>query len=573
MRRKIYLSLIAMGFACMTVTILISSWLFWQAMQRQAVEEMHVVMNVITNTIANNDELESYLRNIASARDGSLRITWINPDGTVRFESNYDKGKMENHLDRPEVQEALHGEYGTAVRKSHTLARDLYYMAERMEDGTVLRLSMERESMYSHLLSLLPAVVMLLIGASLACIKASRILTASLLKPLHRTVLLMRQVGGRRGSFIPDNYHVDAELMPLVDKIITQADELKQTIHCLEQQQNMIGIMMENLQEGVILTDEMYRVLNMNRCAALMLRQKGAGSLTGQPLESVLPEAPWEEIRRNRDADTLLERKFSKDEYLYLLTVQSVYKDEKFYGILFIIDDITEQEQREQLRREFTSNVSHELKTPLTSISGFAEVLAAGLFKNDGDVIHFGSLICKEAKRLLGMIEAIMHLTRIEENRKKTACEPVCLQKIVNDIVEFMEPVFLEKKVTVHCAMEDAEFSGDQGLIREMAMNLIDNAVKYNLPGGHVYVSVRQKGSYIDFSVRDTGIGIPEDKQKRVFERFYRADTSRSRKINGSGLGLSIVKHIVEYHNGTIALKSKENNGTEIVIRFPAAPL
>ena len=570
MRKKIYVSLLAMGFACMAITVLISGWFFWQAVQRQAAEEMHVVMNVISNTIQKNDDMEAYLQEIANGCEGSLRITWINPDGTIRFESKYDKWQMENHLDRPEVQEALNEAYGMAVRKSHTLSRDLYYMAEKMPDGTILRLSMERESIYSHFLSLLPVVILLLLCAAVACIKASRMLTASLLNPLRRTVLLMRQIGDPNGISVPDSYHVDAELRPLVDKIIDQSQALNQLIHSLEQQRNIVRLMMENLQEGVILTDDTYRILGMNRCAGDILQKKNVASLVGQPLEPFFAEAPGDEIHGHTNLPDVLERKISKDASLYLLTVQSVYQDEEFYGVLFIIDDITEQEHREQLRRECTSNVSHELKTPLTSLSGFAEVLSAGLFKSDADVVHFGSLIRKEAKRLLAMIEEIMHLTRIEENREKVHREPVCLSEIINDIVEFMEPVLVEKKVTVHCTLEQATVLGDKGLLREMAMNLIDNAVKYNLPGGHVYVSVRKRGDHIDFAVKDTGIGIPEDKQKRVFERFYRADTSRSRKISGSGLGLSIVKHIAEYHNGTITLRSKENNGTEITIHLPS---
>lgn len=570
MRKKIYVSLLAMGFACMAITVLISGWFFWQAVQRQAAEEMHVVMNVISNTIQKNDDMEAYLQGIADGCEGSLRITWINPDGTIRFESKYDKWQMENHLDRPEVQEALNEAYGTAVRKSHTLSRDLYYMAEQMPDGTILRLSMERESIYSHFLSLLPVVALLLLCAAVACIKASRMLTASLLNPLRRTVLLMRQIGDPNGISVPASYHVDAELRPLVDKIIDQSQALNQLIHSLEQQRNIVRLMMENLQEGVILTDDTYRILGMNRCAGDILQKKDVSSLVGQPLEPFFAEAPWDEIHGHTNLPDVLERKISRDASLYLLTVQSVYQDEEFYGVLFIIDDITEQEHREQLRREFTSNVSHELKTQLTSISGFAEVLSAGLFKSDADVVHFGSLIRKEAKRLLAMIEEIMHLTRIEENREKVHREPVCLPEIIRDIVEFMEPMLVEKKVTVHCTLEQATVLGDKGLLREMAMNLIDNAVKYNLPGGHVYVSVRKRGDHIDFAVKDTGIGIPEDKQKRVFERFYRADTSRSRKISGSGLGLSIVKHIAEYHNGTITLRSKENHGTEIIIHLPS---
>ena len=327
MRKKIYVSLLAMGFACMAITVLISGWFFWQAVQRQAAEEMHVVMNVISNTIQKNDDMEAYLQGIADGCEGSLRITWINPDGTIRFESKYDKWQMENHLDRPEVQEALNEAYGTAVRKSHTLSRDLYYMAEQMPDGTILRLSMERESIYSHFLSLLPVVALLLLCAAVACIKASRMLTASLLNPLRRTVLLMRQIGDPNGISVPASYHVDAELRPLVDKIIDQSQALNQLIHSLEQQRNIVRLMMENLQEGVILTDDTYRILGMNRCAGDILQKKDVSSLVGQPLEPFFAEAPWDEIHGHTNLPDVLERKISRDASLYLLTVQSVYQD------------------------------------------------------------------------------------------------------------------------------------------------------------------------------------------------------------------------------------------------------
>ncbi|OKY52896.1 sensor histidine kinase [Megasphaera cerevisiae] len=569
MKRKIYFSFLAMGLVCMIITVLISTWLFWRSMQRQASEEMHVAIGVIASGITDADRPDRYLQGIADAEKGSLRITWINTQGKVLFESDYDKGKMENHLERPEVQEAIRSGQGTAVRESRTLSRALYYTAQRLPDGTILRVSMERESMYAHFLSLLPIVFLLLILAAIGCIKASRLLTASLLTPLRKTAAIMQRIGSPGSEPLQEvPYYVDKELRPLVEKIFDQSRVINETIHSLEQQRNIIRLMMENLQEGVILTDEHYRILGINRCACRIL-QKDTDGLSGMVLSQELPEARWETITAGRLSDIVTEQKLSLNDRLYQLAVQPVYKDAELYGMLFILDDVTEQEHREQLRREFTSNVSHELKTPLTSISGFAEVLSAGLFQNDADVVHFGSLIRKEAKRLLGLIEEIMHLTHIEEGKNLKVKGPVILKNIINDIVEFMEPVLQEKEVTVHCTMEDVSFIGDMGMIRELAMNLIDNAVKYNRPGGHVYVSVRQEEQHVNFTVRDTGVGIPEDKQKRVFERFYRADTSRSQKINGSGLGLSIVKHIVEHHHGTISLQSKMQDGTTITVRFP----
>lgn len=569
MKRKIYFSFLAMGLVCMIITVLISTWLFWRSMQRQASEEMHVAIGVIASGITDADRPDRYLQGIADAEKGSLRITWINTQGKVLFESDYDKGKMENHLERPEVQEAIRSGQGTAVRESRTLSRALYYTAQRLPDGTILRVSMERESMYAHFLSLLPIVFLLLILAAIGCIKASRLLTASLLTPLRKTAAIMQRIGSPGSEPLQEvPYYVDKELRPLVEKIFDQSRVINETIHSLEQQRNIIRLMMENLQEGVILTDEHYRILGINRCACRIL-QKDTDGLSGMVLSQELPEARWETITAGRLSDIVTEQKLSLNDRLYQLAVQPVYKDAELYGMLFILDDVTEQEHREQLRREFTSNVSHELKTPLTSISGFAEVLSTGLFQNDADVVHFGSLIRKEAKRLLGLIEEIMHLTHIEEGKNMKVKGPVILKNIINDIVEFMEPVLQEKEVTVHCTMEDVSFIGDMGMIRELAMNLIDNAVKYNRPGGHVYVSVRQEEQHVNLTVRDTGVGIPEDKQKRVFERFYRADTSRSQKINGSGLGLSIVKHIVEHHHGTISLQSKMQDGTTITVRFP----
>lgn len=568
MRKKIYLSLVTLGVACMAVTILISSWFFWRSTQRHASEEMEVALHVVSQTIEQTNQPEAYLQKIVDDKENRIRITWINPDGSIRFESDY-QGQMENHLERPEVQDALAKGQGSAIRDSSTLSRALYYRAKKLPDGTILRISIERDTLYANLLTLLPIVCGLLLLALICCVKASRVLTASLLNPLRKTVFLMREL--RDPDHIADgtDIQVDSELRPLIDKIVEQSKIIKETIQNLEKQRNIVRMMMENLQEGVILTDTTYRILGMNQCAGTILHKKEGRSLLGQTLEPLLPEGSWEKIHDHMYSNSVYEEKFCRDNLLYQLTVQSVYQEGHVYGVLFILDDITEQERREQLRREFTSNVSHELKTPLTSISGFAEVLSAGLFQNKDDVIHFGTLIRKESMRLLSMIEEIMHLTRIEEHREASTNEVVSLKGIIDDIVEFMGPVLIEKEVTVHCTLEDVPIWGNKGLLREMAMNLIDNAVKYNLPGGHVYVLLQKHANRAILSVRDTGIGIPEDKQKRVFERFYRADSSRSKKISGSGLGLSIVKHIVERHKGTISLKSKESTGTTITVQLP----
>lgn len=565
MKRKVYLSLLTMGLACMAVTLLISTWFFWNSTQHQIQQELVMAMDVVETTIEEGKDTSLYLKKLGVHETDGLRITWINTDGDVLFESDYDKGVMENHLARPEVQAAIENGKGTAVRDSQTVSKALYYYAKKLPDRTILRVSLERDTFYAHFLSLLPWALLLLGLSALACIKVSRLLTASLLSPLRQTARFIRQINDTDVKMVQPP-RVDHELQPLVDKIFLQSQTITDNMRSLEQQRNIMRLIMENLQEGVILTDQAYGIAGLNLRAAHFLGAGQTQDVLQRNLKELLPDVSWDTLQH---IDSACDVKLTRADRLYLLTIQPVYKDDDFYGMLFIIDDVTEQEHREQLRREFTSNVSHELKTPLTSISGFAEVLSTGIFKNKDDVIHFGTLIRKEALRLLQMIEEIMHLARIEDGKRQIHPERLRLSGLIQDIVEFMEPVLLEKKVTVHCTMDDTEVWADRGLFREMIMNLLDNAVKYNRPGGHVYIDVRHDGHKAFFVIRDTGIGIPEDKQQRVFERFYRADSSRSRKIKGTGLGLAIVKHIVEQHHGTIALNSKENEGTTITVTLP----
>ncbi|WP_370850851.1 ATP-binding protein [Megasphaera sp.] len=565
MKRKVYLSLLSMGLVCMAVTLLISMWFFWNSMQHQIQQELEATMDIVETVIEEGDDTTFYLQNLGTHDKDGLRVTWINARGDVLFDTDYDKSRMENHLARPEVRAALNGGEGTAVRDSQTISKAYYYYARKLPDGTVLRVSLERETFLAHFLSLLPWALLLLGLSAMACVKVSRLLTASLLSPLRQTAQYIKKINDP--TVLMDNPpHVDHELQPLVDKIFLQSQTITDNLHNLEQQRNIMRLIMENLQEGVILTDQAYGIVGLNQRAAHFLGCSTTQELLQRSLKELLPDAPWVYMEHIDEAFT---KRLTRADRHYLLTIQPVYKDDDFYGSLFIIDDVTETEQREKLRREFTSNVSHELKTPLTSISGFAEVLSTGLFKNKDDVIHFGTLIRKEALRLLQMIEEIMHLARIEDGKRQLKLERLCLRDFIQELVEFMEPVLMEKKVTIHCTMDDTTILVDRGLFREMTMNLIDNAVKYNRPGGHVYITVCHDAHRAYFTVRDTGIGIPEDKQDRIFERFYRADSSRSRKISGTGLGLAIVKHIVEQHHGTIRLKSKENEGTEITVSLP----
>lgn len=565
MKEKIYATLLAMGLVCMAVTLLISTWFFWRSTQRQIGQELQLTMAVVETGWSGESDKKAYLKRLSQHQQKGLRLTWINHDGTILFESDSLTDGMENHLARPEVQAALQNGSGKAVRDSKTLDKALYYYAQKMPDDTILRVSLERDTFYAQFFSLLPWVLFLLALAAFTCIKTSRRLTASLLRPIRETASFIKKLNDPAQSFSTPP-RVDLELQPLVDTIFFQSQTISRNIHYVSRQRNIMHLMMENLQEGVVLTDANYRIVGINTWAARFLGADTAQELKKGNLKNILADADWQRLQQ---ADTLTEQYLSRSERRYLLTIQPVYKEEKRYGTLFIIDDVTEAEHREQLRREFTANVSHELKTPLTSISGFAEVLAAGMFQDKKDVVHFGGLIYKEARRLLSMIEEIMHLARIEDGKRPLHIEVFSLTQLVQDIVAFMAPVFQEKNITLHTKLCACPVKADKGLLRELIMNLLDNAVKYNRPGGHIYLSLAEDKGKAILTVRDTGIGIPEDKQSRVFERFYRADSSRSQKISGTGLGLALVKHIVEQHHGTISLKSKENKGTEVTVTLP----
>lgn len=570
MKRRIYLSLLAMGMACIIITIIAYSWIFWRGAQEQARTELSTAVTLVAAGMDQEPDAPAYLQHISQQARGAVRITWIGTDGTILYESDYDAARMENHMQRPEVQQAFDGGNGTAMRESKTIARTLYYAAKKLPDGTVLRVSAERDSLYSQFLALLPIAAALFLLMAFGCFKTSRILTASLLAPLKKAAQFMEKIG-QPDQALPTNLpNTYSELRPLMQKILEQSRYIDHTIQTLEQERNTIRLMMENLEEGVLLTGKDRKVLVANRGARDMLQLSQEQLVPGRRMEDLLPEADWAYILQQWGSYPVEEKQtLAREDRLYRMTVQSIYKGEDWYGGLFILYDITESEQREQLRREFTSNVSHELKTPLTSISGFAEMLATGLYQGKDDVAHFGQLIRKEAQRLLGLIDGIIHLTRIEEAQQHQGDERVLLKEMVENLVSFMEPVIQEKQITIHMNMTAVQVRGSNAMLREMAMNLIDNAVKYNRPGGHVYISLmKDKGNAL-FSVRDTGIGIPEEKQKRVFERFYRVDVSRSKQNGGSGLGLSIVKHIVEQHRGHIALKSREQEGTEITVTLP----
>lgn len=492
-----------------------------------------------------------YLDGLSSAN----RITWIDAGGTVLFDNQADPAQMENHADREEVRAALESETGTASRYSTTLSQRTLYFAQRLADGTVLRVSSEQRSLPSLLLSMVqPILIILVLAVALSAVLASR-LSKHIIKPVLAIDLEH-----------PEDSDTYEELTPLLSRIKQQNQTIAQQMAQLRQKQNEFTAITENMSEGFLLLDRQGRILSHNSGALRLLH-----AAAPEERASYLTLNRTERFRQAVDAALTGRR----DEQLVdlggrccQLLANPVIQDGQVAGAVLVILDVTEREQREELRREFTANVSHELKTPLTSISGIAEIIKGGLVKPQ-DIPGFADDIYGEAQRMIRLVEDILRLSQLDEGGSSLQTEEVDLYHLAQEVAGRLTPAAVKGQVTLEVTGGPVRISGVRQLLDEMISNLCDNAIKYNRPGGRVTISVSRSDRGAELSVSDTGIGIPPEDQSRVFERFYRVDKSHSRSTGGTGLGLSIVKHVAEHHGAKIHLKSTLGVGTAITVSFP----
>ena len=576
MKKQIYLHLFLVGLACILITALVCAFASWQTAKRQTLADLQQVSQVMSTELNHHSDSYVFLQRSSQASP-ALRFTWVDSHGTVLYDSYEEAGSLPNHRERPEIAQALGEGQGSDARHSSTLQEVTLYAAQRLSDGSVLRVARTQTELLRSLEELLPWWIISLLLLILICQFTVRRLTQGLLDPLDQATRYLSQIG--QGDTTEEErqlFHTSyPELLPFLATIDRQGKQLDQSLRNLEQERNTMKRITDSLKEGVILLDDQMRIKWINAWGFQLLQQEekptaGRPRLLGKFLMSFLPPEARISLGRLRGSQPWKQTvKYRSRQYQ--LALQMLDPPQGRATRMLIIQDITEAREREQLRRDFTANVTHELKTPLTSISGFAELMAAGMYQKKEDIAHFGQLIRKEAARLLEMINSIIFLSRIEEMPAEAMQEAVPLGGLIQSVVEFMDPFCKDKQVTLHCQLTEDKVRGSSSMLREMAMNLIDNGVKYNRPGGHVYVTMKKEEDQVILTVKDTGIGIPEDVQERVFERFYRVDGSRSKQSGGSGLGLSIVKHIVEQHKGTITLTSRLNEGTTFVIRLPGA--
>ena len=491
---------------------------------------------------------KGYLEKLNADR---YRLTWVNADGTVIYDSHVDAATMENHADREEIREALASGTGSSTRQSSTLTEQTIYEATRLNDGSVLRVSVSRATVLVLVLGMLrPIAIVLVIAIVLSAWLAHR-MAKTIVAPLNNLNLDN-----------PMENEAYEELSPLLHRIHAQHLEIKSQLRTLQHKQNEFEQITGNMKEALVLLDSTGKILSINPAARTLF---GAGiTCIGEDFLTIDRKQNMRlalQTTREQGSADFRARENGRE---YQFDLSRIDSDGNHHGVVILAFDITEQVNAEKNRQEFTANVSHELKTPLQSIIGSAELMENGIVKAE-DAPRFVGRIRKEASRLVTLIDDIIRLSQLDDGTDMPH-EEVSLKVLSEEVCETLADAAKLKGVSLEIIGEDGVVNGVRRLLYEVVYNLCDNAIKYNQPGGRVKVTVAQKSGEVLLSVQDTGIGISPEHQEKVFERFYRVDKSHSRQSGGTGLGLSIVKHAVQYHHGRIILESEQNKGTTVSV-------
>lgn len=483
------------------------------------------------------------------------RITLIDQDGSVLYDSQAEASSMENHKDREEVKEAAETGKGKAVRMSETLSEKTIYYALRLEDGKVLRVSSTQYSVLALVYQLIvPVLWILLLMIVLSGLFASR-LSKKVVEPVNKLDLEH-----------PEENEVYEEVAPLLSRMYKQNREIKNQIDTARRQQEEFSIITENMQEGLVVIDRYTMILSGNASVWKLFHVNGPKNG-----ESVYV------LNRSEEFQSIIDKALGGKNNEAVLKVDGsdihvvanpVMREEQVEGAVLLLVNVTEKLEREKLRREFSANVSHELKTPLTSISGFAEIIQDGYVKEE-DVRAFAGRIYKEAQRLITLVEDVIRISQLDEGEVPYEWTETDLYQTAKNVFGTLSEAAKKQDVHLYIEGDRVQLHTVPNILEEVLFNLCDNAIKYNKPGGSVCICLTENEESVCISVKDNGVGIPKEDQSRVFERFYRVDKSHSKEIGGTGLGLSIVKHGVSFLGGEVELESTPEQGTEITVSFP----
>jgi two-component system phosphate regulon sensor histidine kinase PhoR len=517
-------------------------------------DAVYTDIRALAETFRDNDSVTA-IEAFAQPAGGDLRITIISPEGRVIFDNTISALDLPDHSDRQEVRQAIDTGAGEARRFSDTLDEETWYYAVRMTDGYILRAAKTTGSMLGMFGGSLPVVIDVIVAMIIACYILAGGLTKRILDPITKVDL--NNGGQNEGGALPLPYD---ELSPFAAMISQQRQRIQSQIEDLRQRTDTIEAILDNMSEGILLLDKGGAILTINKSAAAFFAVSHA---TGKNILELFREKDILEHIRSALAGNRSEINLSRQDKIYRMHCSPVADS----GAIILFMDITETTKAETLRQEFSANVSHELKTPLTTIYGYAEMLHNGIVKDEDKPVFYGHMK-DEAARLIALIENILLVSRLDEKTGQEPLEDVELAAVIGEVVESLTPKAAANNISFRLFTEKVTLRANCPQMHELFYNLIDNAIKYNKPGGVISLGALHRAGQLRLTVADTGIGIPREAQDRVFERFFRVDRSRSKKTGGAGLGLAIVKHIVMAHHGRIELKSQVGEGTEINIYF-----
>lgn len=550
LKRKLLSKFILIATISVLLTAVFSTSAFWFIFSTQEKNELRNHGEIVANSYNNGDNPEL----LSQYSLTYIRITLISPDGEVIYESNSDiePDDMENHSDRPEIIDAFRYGTGEEERRSDSIGEVTYYYAVKTNDGNVIRVSRTVESVISIFMYVLPFILIITGAVFLTCVLFSRYSTAKIIQPIENM----------ENNLDDSPYE---ELIPLSKTISSQEKQIRKQMKRVQLEKDKIETLIQNMSEGFVMIDMDKTILMSNYAAKKLLGDKADISVENSFLDYTHNENVCECVEKSFEGESHSGEAYINKRALQIIS-NPVYSNDEQKGVILLIIDMSAKNKAEKMRREFTANVTHELKTPLTSILGYAEMIASGIVAPE-DVRGFAAKIHKESGRLLALIGDIIELSQLDENADCENFTPVDLYAISNEVAESLKTSAQKNNITIRVDGEKSVVSGSRSQLYELVYNLCDNAIRYNKPGGSVEISLATVDDKIMLKVADTGIGIPEKHKKRVFERFYRVDKSRSKETGGTGLGLAIVKHIVERHGGVITLDSNEN-GTVFTVVF-----
>lgn len=564
LEKRIYKNIAIIAIIVSVFTSILITLNFYDFFVDREKEYLKGQASILAEALRDEDigKMDDYLKR----ESNSFRVTLIEKDGSVRYDSVSRVDAMDNHLNRPEISMSINENKAEAVRYSETLSKDTYYFACLMEDGSILRVSRTMDNVLLVFLKVMPMNLGIILLILIMLLFFTKKFSNRIIKPIYDISFNIEDIiDGKSKKTIK----VYDELVPFVEKIDKQSEEISKIIQKLKEDAAIMHNITSNMSEGIVLIGSDKIIIDYNNSAINQFYGDINSDYRGQNILNLyrnieVNDAIDKSIKNLSGFNVIVKEKNT----IKNIYINPVISNEKIIGVVLFIIDVTEQKKAEKMRRDFSANVSHELKSPLTSINGYAEMIAEGFVKDEKDIKHFASIINKEGKRLLELINSIIRLSQLEERKGEDDFELVNLFEILKDSQERFKALAKDREIELHINCESLSVIGNKVMLEELISNIIENGIKHS-KAEDLYMNLYDSSSNVYLSIRDNGIGISKENQERIFERFYIVDESRTKENNSTGLGLSIVKHIVEYHKANIKINSEINKGTEIIISFP----